>query len=124
MLTGGRVMHHLKERLSFKENGVLFVGFQAQNTKGRLLQDNIKSLRIFHEEVEVNCDIFTIPGLSAHADYEDILNWLSHFRELPQKIFINHGEMNAAQALHDKIKEKFNIDVYIPSYMEEINLED
>jgi len=123
MLTGGRVMHHLKKRLPFPENTILFTGFQAINTKGRLLQEGIKSLRIHHEEIPVQAKIMTIPGLSAHADYDDTLEWLSHFRKLPKKIFINHGELEASTVLAQKIAEKFpSIECVIPKFMEEFSI--
>lgn len=122
MLTGGRVMHHLKVRLRDPNNIVLFVGFQAQNTKGRLLQEGIKTLRIHHEEIPVNAQIKTIEGLSAHADYDDILSWLAHFKRPPKMIFINHGEINASIALKEKIINRFNYPCHIPHYMEEVDL--
>jgi len=123
MLTGGRIMHHLKARLPDKKNAILFVGFQALNTKGRLLQEGIKTLRIHHEEIPVEAEILTIPGLSAHADYQDTIEWLSHLKKKPKMIFINHGEKAAAISLSEKIKERFSYPVYIPKYMEEIELD-
>jgi metallo-beta-lactamase family protein len=123
MLTGGRIMHHLKARLPDKKNAILFVGFQALNTKGRLLQEGIKTLRIHHEEIPVEAEILTIPGLSAHADYQDTIEWLSHLKKKPKMIFINHGEKIAAQSLSDKIKERFDYPTYVPKYMEEIELD-
>jgi metallo-beta-lactamase family protein len=122
MLTGGRIMHHLKERLPDSKNIILFVGFQAMNTKGRLLQEGLKTLRIHHEEIPVNAEIKTIDGLSAHADYQDTLDWLSHLKRRPKMIFINHGEKIAALALKKKIEERFNFPCYVPRYMEEIEI--
>lgn len=122
MLTGGRVMHHLKERLPDSNNAVLFVGFQALNTKGRLLQDGLKTLRIHHEEIKVMAEILTIEGLSAHADYQDTLDWLAHLNKRPKMIFINHGEIEASKSLEEKIKERFKYPTYIPRYMEEIEI--
>ncbi len=122
MLTGGRVMHHLKERLPDSKNIILFVGFQANGTKGRLLQEGLKSLRIHHEEILVNASIKTIDGLSAHADFQDTIDWLSHLKRKPKMIFINHGEKSAAIALKQKIEERFNFPCYIPKYMEEIEI--
>lgn len=124
MLTGGRVMHHLKKRLPEKRNAVLFTGYQAEQTKGALLQQGLKSIRIHHEEIEVNAEIYTLDGLSAHADYQDILDWLDNLIRPPKTIFINHGTQKSAGALKEKIIEKYNIniEVIIPRYMEEINL--
>ena len=124
MLTGGRVMHHLKKRLPEKRNAVLFTGFQAEQTKGALLQQGMKSIRIHHEEIEVNAEIYTLDGLSAHADYQDILDWLDNLIRPPKTIFINHGTLKSAGSLKEKIIAKYNnsVEVIIPRYMEEINL--
>lgn len=123
MLTGGRVMHHLKKRLPNPKNAVLFTGYQAEGTKGALLQQGIKTLRIHHEEIEVNAEIFTLEGLSAHADYQDILDWLKNLVRKPTTLFINHGSIKSATALKEKIEKEFGFKVVIPDYMEEFDLE-
>ncbi|MGZ3788793.1 MAG: MBL fold metallo-hydrolase RNA specificity domain-containing protein [Bacteriovorax sp.] len=123
MLTGGRVMHHLKARLPNKRNAVIFVGFQAPHTKGRLLQDGLNSIRIHHEEIPVEAEIFTIDGLSAHADYQDTLEWLMKLKKKPTAIFLNHGEMEAARSLKEKIEKRFQFNCIIPEYMQEFNLD-
>ena len=117
-------MHHLKTRLPNPQNGILFVGYQAENTKGALLRNGIKSIRIHHEEVKVEAEIFEIDGFSAHADYQDTIEWLTHINRKPRKIFINHGAKIACENLKKLIEEKFNIPCVIPKYMEEINLLD
>ncbi len=122
MLTGGRVMHHLKNRLPDPNSAVLFVGFQAEETKGRLLQDGLKEIRIHHQTVPVRAEILSIDSLSAHADVEDTLEWLRSFRKLPTKIFINHGEAHAAQALAERIHKELKIECVIPSQLEEFKL--
>jgi metallo-beta-lactamase family protein len=83
MLQGGRVLHHLKQRLPDPKNGVLFVGFQGKETKGRLLQDGIQTLRLHHEEISVRAEIFTLDGYSAHGDADDLINWLKSFQKKP-----------------------------------------
>jgi metallo-beta-lactamase family protein len=122
MLTGGRVMHHLKCRLPNSENAVLFVGYQAEETKGRLLQEGIQELRIHHENVPVRAEIVTMEGLSAHADADDTMAWLKSFRRGPSRIFINHGEHEASQALAQRIRQELGIEVIIPKMFEEFNL--
>lgn len=112
MLTGGRVLHHLKKRLPDEKNTVLFVGYQAEGSKGRFLQEKGKSegkIRIHHEEVDVNAEISTIGSLSAHVDSADILAWLGRMRKLPKQIFINHGSPEASRALAKKITDQFGI---------------
>ncbi len=113
MLNGGRVLHHLKKRLPDERNTILFVGYQATETKGRLLQSGIDKLRIHHEEIPVNANIETIASMSAHADQADLVNWLKEFSPAPKKVFINHGETQAAQALQEKLRDSLGIDAII-----------
>lgn len=124
MLTGGRILHHLKNRLPHKSNAVLFVGFQASGTKGRLLQNGIDRIRIHHEEVEVNAEIETIEGMSAHADSREIIEWVKGFRKLPSKVFLNHGENEPLKALKYRLQNELGLmDVEIPFLGEEFILE-
>lgn len=124
MLTGGRVMHHLKHRLGDERNGVLFVGYQAEGTKGRLLQEGLQSLRIHHEEVSVEATIYSMDSLSAHADADDIMEWLKGFKRLPSVIFLNHGEEKSLRALQQRIENQFPSKVIIPSPNSVYNLRD
>lgn len=120
MLTGGRVLHHLKARLPHKANAVLFVGFQAHGTKGRLLLNGMDRIQIHREEVMVNAEIRSVEGLSAHADSKEIMNWLSGFSKLPERIFLNHGERDSLNALKFRIQNELKIeDVQIPYLGEE-----
>jgi len=122
MLSGGRILHHLKARLPHKENGVIFVGYQAPETKGNLLRNGISSIRLHHEEIPVNAQVFGIDGLSAHADFLDILEWLKHLTKAPDCIFVNHGEKPAALNLKRLIESELGFKATIPEYLEEINL--
>jgi metallo-beta-lactamase family protein len=109
MLAGGRILHHLKKRLPDPRNMVVFSGYQAEGTKGRFLQDNsdgIKTLRIHHKEVELAAEIVTISNLSAHADYEQLLSWLKHTPQSPQQVLINHGQLEAQDALAERLQEE------------------
>ena len=94
MLSGGRILHHLKHRLPDARNMVIFSGYQAEGTKGRFLQNNsssLKTLRIHHKEVEIGAEIVTIANLSAHADYEQMLAWLRQSKQKPEQVVVNHG---------------------------------
>lgn len=122
MLTGGRVLHHLKRRLPDAKNAVLFIGHQAAGTKGQLLQNGIPTLRIHHQEVSVEAEICTIDSLSAHADQQDIMNWLKHFARPPKMIFVNHGEPESSLALAARIKNELAYNVCIPKAGETFNL--
>lgn len=123
MLQGGRVLHHLKHKLTDEKNGILFVGFQGKGTKGRLLQEGILTLRIHHKEIPVEAEIFTIDGYSAHGDSDDIISWLKKFKKMPTKIFLNHGEPESQESFSLKIKQEFpEVEVLIPSINQSYNL--
>ena len=111
MLTGGRVLHHLKEKISHSQNMVLFTGYQAEGTKGRWLQDNkdAKKIRIHKEEIDIKAQIETLDGLSAHADYQDMIDWLSLMAKPPKTIILNHGAPKAQKAFAEKIIKELGI---------------
>lgn len=99
MLTGGRVLHHLKSKLPDSKSAVMFVGYQAAGTKGLLLKNGLQEIRIHHEKVNVKAEIVSIDSLSAHADCEDLAKFVNDFNIKPSKVFLNHGETNALQTL-------------------------
>ncbi len=117
MATGGRVLNHLKVCLPDPNSTVVFVGFQAAGTRGRRLLDGDKEIKIHGEMVPVRAEIAYISNLSAHADYEEMLYWLSHFRRPPKCLFITHGEIEAAEALQKRVIEKFGWETLIPDYL-------
>lgn len=98
MCEAGRIRHHLKHGLWKPENTVLFVGYQADGSLGRRLQNGAKSVKLFGEEVSVRSEIATLHGTSGHADRDGLLNWLQGFREKPDMVFINHGDDSACTA--------------------------
>ena len=105
MATGGRVVHHLKQRLPDPRNAVLFPGFQAAGTRGRALVDGADVVAIHGRQVEVRAEIIPLPGLSAHADRQELLRWCKALPAPPQRIFLNHGEDPARKALAAAIEE-------------------
>lgn len=113
MATAGRIVHHLKQRLPDRATTVLLVGFQAAGTRGRLLQDGAKLLRMHGQEIPVRAHIETIDGLSAHADRDEILRWLQGFREAPSQTHIVHGEPTAAKELAECIGTRLGWSVNI-----------
>ncbi|HYS17828.1 MAG TPA: MBL fold metallo-hydrolase [Candidatus Binatia bacterium] len=108
MATGGRVLHHLRQRLPDERTTVLFVGYQAAGTRGRLLRDGAVRLRIFGEDVAVQATIMATDALSAHADQAEILRWLRGFRHPPSMTYCVHGEPKAAAALRDAIEQQLH----------------
>jgi metallo-beta-lactamase family protein len=103
MATGGRILHHLKRRLPDPRTTVLFVGFQAAGTRGRLLRDGATSIKMLGETVPVRAQIQCSDSYSAHADRGEILRWLAAFRQPPGMTYIVHGEPGAAAALQAAI---------------------
>ena len=115
MLNGGRIMHHLKTKLSDEKNGVMFVGYQATGTKGLLLKNGLPKIRIHHQLIDVNATIYSVDSLSAHADSEEILSWLKTCRTQPKKIFLNHGEDHAIEALKYRIVNELGWNCKVPT---------
>jgi metallo-beta-lactamase family protein len=106
MATGGRILHHLSQRLPDPNTTVLLVGYQSVGTRGRSLQDGAKHLKMFGTEVDVRARVETLHGLSAHADQDETLRWLSGFRKPPGATYLVHGEPEAASALAQVIQTK------------------
>lgn len=122
MVTGGRVLHHLAQRLPDAKNAVILAGFQAEGTRGRALQEGAKLMHLFGEAVPVNAEIITMGQFSAHAGKSELLRWVSALAKPPKKAWLTHGEPAAAQALQAAIKEKFSWDVAVARYLDTIEL--
>lgn len=123
MADGGRVLEHLAHFISDARNTVIFVGFQANGTNGRDLIDGAKQIKIYGKMYEVRASIEIIHNLSAHADYHEILQWLSFFTSKPKKVFLTHGELEPSKALQSKIEERFGWPVVIPKFLETFDLD-
>lgn len=119
MLNGGRVLHHLKAKLPSEKNAVLFVGYQVTGTKGALLKNGLRNIRIHHQLVDVEAEIFSISSLSAHADSDEIIRWCSGFRAPPKKTFLVHGEDEPRQALAYRLRYELGWEVATPKENEE-----
>jgi metallo-beta-lactamase family protein len=104
MCEGGRVLHHLRHHIDDPRTTVLFVGYQASNTLGRKLLDGEKRVRIFGEEYPVSARIEAIDGYSAHADESELLEFIGAIPHLPNRVFVVHGEPEAAQAMSDRLR--------------------
>ncbi len=105
MCEAGRIRHHLKHNLWRKESIVLFVGYQAEGSMGRKLQDGAKSVKLFGEEIAVNARIATLKGTSGHADKEGLLKWLGGFQKKPGMVFVNHGEDASCEAFRSCLQD-------------------
>lgn len=122
MATGGRVLHHIAAFAPDPRNTVLFVGFQAGGTRGEAMVNGAPSVKIHGEYVPVKAEIVSLAGLSAHADYSEILDWLDRFKSPPRMTFITHGEPAAADALRRRIEERLHWRCRIPEYLESAEL--
>lgn len=122
MCNAGRIRHHLKHNLWRPECSVVFVGYQAEGTLGRIIIDGAKEVRLFGEEIAVKAKIYTIGGFSAHADQDGLIEWLSNFKKKPERIFVMHGEEETALGFADTIKKRLKVDAYAPYSMEEITV--
>lgn len=115
MATGGRILHHLRLHLPNPNATVLFVGYQAEGTRGRALRDGKKTIRMFGQDVEVRARIAAIDGFSGHADYLEMLAWLMPFNQPVQRVFLTHGEPAAAQALQERIRQQYAWPTTLPT---------
>ncbi len=123
MVTGGRVLHHLKQRLPDPRTTVLLVGYQAIGTRGRRLQNGEASVRIFGEDVPVRAPVETIHGLSAHADADGLVRWLRTAARPPKRVFVVHGDPEPAAALAARIGDELGWATSVPAYRDRVALE-
>ena len=122
MLEGGRVLHHIRVFGPDERNTIVFTGYQAAGTRGADITGGKREMKVFGEKIPVNAEVKILSNMSAHADYEEILDWLSHFNHHPSKIFITHGEPDAALSLKQKIEDKYRWSCVIPDYLQTENL--
>jgi metallo-beta-lactamase family protein len=114
-------VHHLKHRLGDPKNTVILGGYMAAGTRGRLLQDGAKFLKMHGEQVPVRAAIETVPGLSGHADRRELLRWLEPL-SAPKRTFLTHGEIESAEALAAELTASRGWDVHIPNLGEKQEL--
>jgi metallo-beta-lactamase family protein len=122
MVAGGRVLHHLAQRLPDPRNAVILAGFQAQGTRGRALQEGAKTLRLFGQDVLVNAEIVQMSQLSAHAGQSELLRWLSSMPTPPKQTYLTHGEPVAAQALQKTIGQKLSWKAAVARYLDTVEI--
>jgi metallo-beta-lactamase family protein len=118
MATGGRVVHHLKAFAPDPKNTILFVGYQVPGTRGAALVAGARSVKIHGAYVPVNAEVAAMNNISAHADADEIMDWLRRFHPPPRKTFITHGEPAAADALRHRIEEELGWTCRVPEYRE------
>ncbi len=114
MCEAGRIRHHLKHNLWRHECAILFVGYQAVGTLGRMLVDGVEEVKLFGEPIEVRADIMKLIGMSGHADKNGLLDWVSGFTKKPDKIFVVHGEDSVCTLFTECLKGEYGHDAYAP----------
>ena len=122
MMNGGRVLHHALRLLPDENATVVFVGYQAAGTLGRRVADGEKQVKVLGQWVPVKCRIEKIGGFSAHADWKEVVRWLEGMPSPPRRVFVTHGEPDAAQAMAAHIRDRFGWTVEVPQYGERFEL--
>lgn len=105
MCEAGRIRHHLKHNLWRQECTILFVGYQAENSLGRRLQDGAKTVRLFGEDIAVHAEIASLHGTSGHADRDGLIDWLQGFQEKPKTVYVNHGDDDACKSFQQLLTQ-------------------
>jgi metallo-beta-lactamase family protein len=123
MATGGRVLHHLAQRLGDARNCVIFGGFQAEGTRGRALLEGARSLSLFGKVVPVKAEIIEMGQFSAHAGKSELLRWLTGLQAAPKQVYLTHGEPTAAQMLQQAVEEKFRWNCAAAKYLDTVSLD-
>jgi len=123
MCTGGRVKHHLVTNIHRPESTILFIGYQAIGTLGRHIVDGAKEVRILGQHYPVRARIAQIHGFSSHADKNELFRWLSALDRAPRRVFVVHGEPQAAKNFGEFIRENKGWDITVPEYGDEAILD-
>ena len=122
MCDAGRIRHHLKHNLWNEKNSIVFVGYQAEGTLGRLILDGATEVKIMGEAIAVNAQIHNLEGFSGHADRDGLFEWLSGFQKKPQKIFLVHGEEESKNDFADFVKSRLGWDCTVIHNVCEVEL--
>jgi len=122
MATGGRILHHLAQRMPDPKNTILFIGFQAPGTRGHAIKNGAKEIRIFGMEIPVRARVTALEQFSDHADPPEMLDWLHTFASKPKRTYLVHGEPDAASALRDTITEELGWKVEVAQWMQKVQL--
>ncbi len=122
MATGGRILHHLRAFAPDARNTILLVGYQAAGTRGEALLSGADELKIHGAYVPVDASVVQIRGMSAHADYRELLGWLERMGGEPRRVFVVHGEPAASDALRRRLSDHFDWDVRVPELGQQVRL--
>jgi metallo-beta-lactamase family protein len=123
MVTGGRILHHLAQRLPDPRNTVIFIGFQAPGTRGFTIKSGASEVKIFGEIVPIRAQITAFEQFSDHADTPELLQWLHTFSKKPAATFLVHGEPAAAAQLRDAMTKQLGWNVQVAQWMQKVRIE-
>jgi len=123
MLTGGRIVHHLKRLLPEERNKILLVGYQAVGTRGWRLQQGEKQIKAHGRWIPRRAEVLSIGGFSAHGDEQDILDWLSTASEPPKRTFLVHGEPESLAAMESAVRDQLGWPTEIPEYQSYVRID-
>lgn len=122
MVTGGRILHHLMQRMGDPGNIIALAGFQAAGTRGRDLVEGRRELRFHGREFEVRAQVAEIGGLSGHADYGELMKWLSPMKNAPRRTFVTHGEPEPAEAMRQRLQVERGFAAIAPTMGQSVEL--
>jgi metallo-beta-lactamase family protein len=120
MVTGGRVLHHLMQRLSDPKNLVLFIGFQAPGTRGFTIKNGAPTVKMFGQDVPIRAQVAALEQFSDHADTPELLEWLRTFKHPPKQTYLVHGEPGASTELQHAMTEALRWNVQVAGYRQKV----
>ena len=124
MLTGGRVLHHLEAYADDPRNCIVLSGYQAGGTRGAALLGGAKTLRVYGRDVPIRAEVVSLQSLSAHADADAILRWMSHAEVPARMTYVTHGELAASDTLRRRIQHELGWRARVPEYLEAVDTAD
>jgi metallo-beta-lactamase family protein len=122
MATGGRVVHHLKAFAPDHRNTILLAGYQAAGTRGAKLAAGAREIKIHGDYVPVRAEVVSLGSLSAHADRGELLHWIARLPSAPKRVFMTHGEPEAADSLRQAVEERHRWPCTVPEHMQAVEL--
>ena len=123
MVTGGRILHHLAQRLPNPKNLVLFIGFQAPGTRGFAIKSKAPEVKIFGDIIPIRAQVAALEQFSDHADPPELLQWLHTFRNQPATTYLVHGEPDASGQMRELMKKELGWNVQVAQYLEKVGVE-
>ncbi len=123
MCTGGRVKHHIVNNIADSASTLLFVGYQAIGTLGRIILDGAEEIRLFGKKFPMKMKVRRIEGFSAHAGKDELFDWITNLKKVPRRVFITHGEEKAAEHFSKYLQEKTGWNTFVPEYKDTVALD-